>query len=387
VIAPDVAGIEQALAETHETLILKLTPRHLEALAVSAREIMAAVRTVVVGGEQLLADSVRRWHARAPQTMIVNEYGPTETTVGSSFFEVTRADPEARIVPIGAPIAGTSLYLLDAYGRLAPTGCEGELHIGGAGVAIGYLAQPRATAEAFVPDPFGGKGGRLYRTGDLARRDADGTLTYLGRIDRQMKLRGYRVEPGEVEAALLEIPGVSEAVVVQSGQSFIAYLVASNLETALLKRDLELRLPEYMVPSRYVLVPRLPLGPNGKLDQLGLEQLAQAAMPGDAAGLPRTVMEKAVSESWCAVIGASWIDIDTPFFEAGGDSLMLIEVAARLCEATGQIVPATALFEHPTIRSLAELLSAGAGTVATERGKQRAAQRADLARGRRRRPR
>lgn len=388
IIPSSMEGLLDAIQRTPGEVVLKLTPRHLDAVTTLLPAGAAArVKTVVVGGEQLSTASVTRWQAVAPSCRLFNEYGPTETVVGCCVHEVPPgALLEGEVVPIGVPIAGSSLYVLDEHGHMLPAGAVGELYIGGAGVAQGYLGAPKLTAERFVPDPFAGAGARLFRTGDRVLRDHDGRLIFVGRRDDQLKLRGYRVEPGEIEAVLRQHPAVAACTVVRSSQSLIAFLVsaADAIEPAALERHAAEFLPEYMVPTRFVAIDRLPLTPNGKLDRAALAARLNAGEADALVALPRTEMEHLVARVWCELLGLERIDIDRRFLEAGGDSVLLIQAAARLQEQSGRPVPPPMLFEHPTVRSLAAAMSEEARPHAADLGKQRAARRAQRPSSRRR---
>ncbi|HEU0053984.1 MAG TPA: amino acid adenylation domain-containing protein, partial [Longimicrobium sp.] len=238
-----------------------------------ARERLASLRTVVVGGEQITGETTYRFLGALPGVRVVNLYGPTECSIGSICHEV-RPDGGERI-PIGTPISNTRALVLDARGRPVPRGAAGEIHLGGRCVGLGYRNDPRKTAAAFVPDPFGEPGARMYRTGDLGRHRADGSIEYLGRVDQQVKIRGFRVEPGEVEARLRAHPAVREAVVVaredQPGERrLVAYVAGDAVEPDELRAHLSAHLPEPMVPAAFVRLDALPLTPNGKLDRRAL---------------------------------------------------------------------------------------------------------------------
>jgi pristinamycin I synthase-3/4 len=379
---PSPEGVLSVLEKASGDVLLKITPRHLNALVtLLPSDAVAKVKTVIVGGEQLIAGSVARWRARSPDSRVFNEYGPTETVVGCCVYEVPPGVPlDQEVIPIGISIAGATLHVLDEKGQLATDGTDGELYIGGVGVARGYFGTPDLTAARFVPDPFASGGGRLFRTGDRVRRNQDGQLIFVSRIDDQLKLRGYRVESGEVEAILQQHPSVSACAVVRLGQLLVAYVVGSTeaVNPATLARHVAEWLPEYMVPTRFIAIDRLPITSNGKLDRASLTARRNAKEAGRLVTLPRTEMEHLVSSVWCDVIEVDRIDIDARFLETGGDSLMLIEAAARLQEQAGKPLPPTMFFEYPTVRSLAAVLSGNAHTQAAEIGKERAARRATL---------
>ncbi|HEX2207305.1 MAG TPA: amino acid adenylation domain-containing protein [Longimicrobium sp.] len=290
-----------------------------------------------------------------------NVYGPTETTVWSAAARAGAADP----IPLGDAIANTTLYVLEPAGSPAPLGVPGELFIGGAGLTRGYLGRPGLTAERFVPDPFGAPGSRLYRTGDRARRKTDGVLEFLGRVDFQVKLRGFRVEPGEIEAALRAHPSVGGAVARVRGEGaaarLVAYVVPRDPDAppagTELRAALRERLPEYMVPSTFVVVDAFPLTPSGKIDRRALP--APDAQPeGRAFAAPRTPREEALAEVWREVLGVERVGVEDDFFELGGHSLLATQVLSRVRREVGVELPLRALFEAPTVRALAERLEA-----------------------------
>jgi len=319
---------------------------------------------VVVAGEACPPALVERHAAERPTAALINEYGPTEGTVWSTASDLGewRAGTP---VPIGRPIARVRVYLLDTAGRPVATGVPGEIFLGGAGIARGYLGRPAWTAERFVPDPWALEAGsRLYRTGDLARWRLDGQLEFLGRGDHQVKIRGYRIELGEVEHALAEHPGVGEVVVVARGEAgeeqLAAYVAAkggSSIELAELRRFLDARLPEHMVPAHFVELDRLPKNVNGKIDRSALPspEAVRAAREHDHVA-PRNPVEKAMAEVWAEVLGAERVGIDDNFFELGGDSIRSIQLMTRAKER-GLHFHLQQLNQTPTIRGLADWVS------------------------------
>ncbi len=370
----DVAGLADVLRSAADLTLVKLTPAHLALLGRELEGEHVHVRTFVVGGEALPAETVALWREIAPGAVVVNEYGPTETVVGCSVHVVTARDAEGATVPIGAPVANTRLYVLDPYGAPAPAGTPGELYVGGAGVTRGYHGRPELTAERFVPDPFAPKGGaRLYRTGDRACWRADGTLEYLGRTDEQVKVRGFRIEPGEIEAALLAHPAVRAAAVAAredepGARRLVAYVAPSGAapSAAELRAFLAERLPEYMVPAVFVPLAELPLTPNGKIDRRALpapggDRSAAAAEFQDA----RTETEQKIAEIWAALLRLDSVGVHDNFFELGGDSILGIQVVARAKKA-GIKLSTQHVFKHPTIAELAQV----AGTAAPARAEQ-----------------
>ncbi len=326
----------------------------LDAVEAGERPAPSGLRAVLLGGEALPADLARRTLARFPGVALWNHYGPTETTVNATAGRVVDADR----VGIGRPVANARVHLLDAHGALAPIGVPGELYVGGAGVARGYLGRPDLTAARFVPDPFAGEpGARMYRSGDRARRRASGELEYLGRTDRQAKLRGFRIEPGEVEAALRGHPAVRAAVAVvrrDAGRdALVAYLTADGAAppAAELRAWLARSLPEYMVPAAFVVVDAIPTTPSGKLDAGALPAPEpEHAGAGDA---PLTPAEEVVAGIFAGVLGLERVGARDNFFELGGHSLLATRVVARLGPALGVELPLRALFEAQTVAELA----------------------------------
>ncbi|HEX7240187.1 MAG TPA: amino acid adenylation domain-containing protein, partial [Longimicrobiaceae bacterium] len=368
VMVPDSLGVE-ALAEAvraeRDLTLVKLTPRHLALLGeqLAPDEAAGRTRTFVVGGEALAPEDMAFWRRYAPATEIVNEYGPTETVVGCCVRRIPAGEPLSGAVPIGRPIANTRLYVLDRGLEPLPTGVAGELCVGGAGVSRGYLGRPGLTADRFVPDPFGGEpGARMYRTGDRARWLAAGELEFLGRADFQLKVRGFRIEPGEIEAALLEQDGIREAVVTARGEGAGRRLVAhvageGAADAARLREALRARLPEYMVPAAFVALDTLPLTPNGKVDRAAFPDPERA---GPAAGYepPRDETEAALCRLWGEVLGVKRVGVRDNFFELGGDSIVSIRVLAR-ARVLGLECTLPDLFRHQTVEALAAHLRGG----------------------------
>lgn len=349
--------------------LAKLTPSHLDAMeyVLSPHELEGSARVLVIGGEALHARQIAYWRRHAPDTRLVNEYGPTEATVGCCIYEVRADDPDTGPVPIGAPIANTRLYLLDRHGEPVLDGAVGEIHVGGAGVARGYWGRLEETAARFGPDPFlDDPAARTYRTGDLARRRADGALEYLERVDRQLKLRGHRIEPGEIESALRDVEGVREAAVVArrdgGGEvALVAYLVTDGDSDAALERargDLAETLPAIMRPSRFVAVASMPLSANGKLDLGALPE--PDADPGARERVaPADETERALLEVWSSCLDAPSIGVTDDFFELGGHSLLAVRVTHAVRERFDTRISLARLFSEFTIRGQARILRAG----------------------------
>lgn len=313
-----------------------------------------ALRLVILGGEQAHGPSVAVWHARFGDAVrLVNTYGPTEVTVIATACDL-RADDEAAHArpPIGRPIGGTRVRVLDPAGRRVPPGAVGELCIGGAGVARGYLNLPEQTAQRFIADPYGPAGSRLYRTGDRARWRSDGRLEFLGRSDDQIKVRGIRIEPGEIEAALLRCPGVLQACVAVRDEALVGYLVAAHvLDTEDVRQRLAAELPAGLVPSAWVRLAALPLTATGKVNRDALPAPGSGA---DAEHQPPTGdAEQLVASVWEEVLRLESIDRRDDFFALGGHSLSAMRVAARLTALVEVDVPVRLVFDRRTLAAQA----------------------------------
>ncbi|HET9228125.1 MAG TPA: non-ribosomal peptide synthetase, partial [Thermoanaerobaculia bacterium] len=337
-LAPQLAGV------TH----LQCTPSLAQTLAADpdAREAMRPLRRLVVGGEAL-PETLAADLAGLIQGEVWNLYGPTETTVWSTAWKVR---PGA--VSIGQPIANTRVYVLDREGRPAPL-VPGELAIGGEGVTRGYLKRPDLTAERFVPDPFGEPGARLYRTGDLARWKPSGELEFLGRLDHQVKVRGHRIELGEVEAALRAHPSVRQAAAIVSDQRLLAFVAGESTD---LRSFLEARLPGYMVPSEIVPLPSLPLTPNGKLDRHALAGLKIAPEPASYLP-PRTPLEEEMATLWAEVLKVERVGLRDTFWNLGGHSLLATRMLNRLRFDLGMELPLRSLFQAPDLGAFTDMVA------------------------------
>ncbi|HEU4881110.1 MAG TPA: amino acid adenylation domain-containing protein, partial [Longimicrobium sp.] len=368
-----------AVLRRHAVTMVTLPPSALAALPV---EDLPALRTITTAGEALPAELVARWGGRH---RLLNLYGPTEATIWSTVAECT--DPE-RKPDIGLPIANTRAYVLDGAGEPVPAGVAGELYLGGAGVAQGYLGRPALTAERFVPDPFGGEpGARLYRTGDRVRwkesaevrecvsagvgvgsadsgtdaltHSRTAVLDFIGRIDHQVKVRGFRIEPGEIEARLAEQPGVRECVVLvredaPGERRLVAYVAGEDAPAAeVLRARLGETLPEYMVPAAYVRMEALPLTPNGKLDRKALPAPEGGAYARSGYDPPVGETEQALADVWAEVLGVARVGRWDNFFDLGGHSLLAVQVGSRVRQALGAEIPLREVFASPVLADLA----------------------------------
>ncbi len=330
-------------------------------------EALRPLGQLLAGGDVLSTPDVSKALAElGPEGRLINGYGPTESTTFACCHVMRARDRVADPVPIGRPISNTQVYLLDERLQLAPAGAPGELCIGGDGLARGYLNQPELTAQKFVSNPFSNEpGARLYRTGDLARYLADGTIEFLGRMDSQVKILGHRVEPGEVEAALGRHAGVRQAVVVATDarpgeKQLVAYVTANGQGTTSaseLREFLRSRLPDYMVPSRFVELDSVPLTPNGKVDRAALPAWHAAGADKDSFSMPRTAIEQRICDVWRKVLGADSVGMEDNFFDVGGDSLQLIEVHSELEKLFPVKISITDLFSYTTIDALARHLA------------------------------
>jgi acyl-coenzyme A synthetase/AMP-(fatty) acid ligase/acyl carrier protein len=345
------------LIERSGVTIIHFVPSMLQAFLETADlKRCGSLRDTLCSGEALTAETANRFLG-ALSSRLHNLYGPTEAAVDVSAWPC-RLEPAATQVPIGRPISNIALYVLDHRLDPVPVGVAGELYIGGIGVARGYLGRRGLTAERFVPDPFV-PGARLYRTGDLARWSASGELDYLGRIDHQVKIRGFRIELGEIEAALASHPEVEQAAVVvrddTGDRRLIAYLAARGEErpdTDELRRHLRRTLPDYMVPAGFVLLDRLPLTANGKLDRNALPALDRRGASDSIA--PRTATEHALAAIWRDVLKLDRVGVNDNFFALGGDSLSATRVVARVQQELLVAVPLRAMFETMTLGELAD---------------------------------
>ncbi|MFJ9455523.1 amino acid adenylation domain-containing protein [Kitasatospora sp. NPDC101447] len=414
VVAPDSvpspAELEEHLCRERVTVANVPTPywdQWVRDLDAEPREVPEALRLLVVGSDTGHTRTLAGWRRHTP-VPVVNAYGLTETTITATLQAFTgESIPEGETLPIGRPVAGARAYVLDADLEPVAADTRGELYVGGAVLARGYLGQPGLTADRFVPDPFGKTpGGRLYRTGDLVVLRADGALAFVGRADDQVKIRGRRVEPAEISAALCTHPAVRQAYVRAvddgaDGKRLVAYVVAAEVESSQLRAHLAMSLPTAMVPASYVVLDELPLTANGKIDHRALpvptagdatsgDATAGDATSGDAtsgdttagdanSGAPQAValtgLEEQIAAVWREVLQVGQVGPDDSFFEIGGHSLLLVQVQRKLSGALGRRVPGVALFAHPTVRKLAAHLRDGSGPAVGAPGDERADER------------
>lgn len=342
---------------------------------------LAGLRQLVVGGDVISPSHATRMLRTAPGCRLVNAYGPTEVTAIATAYQVPATRDAAKPVPIGRPIAATRIRILDAALAAVPAGITGQIFVGGNGLAHGYLGDPARTAERFIPDPFA-SGERLYATGDLARYGDDGEIEFLGRMDRQVKIHGFRVDPGEIEQALRADPGVSEAAVIAHGSTgderrLIAYVVpepgaagpgaagsgtaGSGTAASAIRARLRERVPDYLVPELWVTLSALPLTANGKVDLRALPAPPQREPAADGDGAAAVAgacseVEAMISGLWCELLELEVVDPGADFFELGGHSLLAHRLVARLRSALGVQIPLADFFDDPTISQLAKLI-------------------------------
>ncbi|MFJ2599073.1 non-ribosomal peptide synthetase, partial [Streptomyces erythrochromogenes] len=338
---------------------LKVTASHLPVLEGAGRGFVPSGQ-LMLGGEEVPAHAVARWRRAHPQVPVVVHYGPTEATVGCTDYPVP-ADGvlSAGAVPIGRPMWNTRVYVLDAGLSPVPAGVAGELYVAGAQLARGYLGRAGLTAERFVADPFATvAGSRMYRTGDVVRWSTDGVLEFIGRADAQVKVRGFRIEPGEIEAVLADHELVAQSAVVvredtPGDKRLTAYVVPAAGEAVpadLLRRHVAERLPDYMVPSAFIALDGLPLTPNGKLDRKALPAPSYTT---DASGRgPRSPREEILCGLFAEILGVESVSIDDGFFDLGGHSLLATRLMSRIRTVLGVEVSIRSLFEAPTVAGL-----------------------------------
>ncbi|MFF7958339.1 amino acid adenylation domain-containing protein [Streptomyces rubiginosohelvolus] len=363
----DLDRLGELLVASGPYSFIKLTPAHLDVLVhqLTAEQADGLAEVLVVAGEAFTRRTAEAWRALAPGTALINEYGPTEASVGTCTFPVT-GPPATDVLPIGRPLPNMAMYVLDARLRPVPVGVAGELYVGGTGVVRGYAGRAGLTAERFLPDPYGAAGSRLYRTGDLVRMLPDGNVAFLGRIDRQLKVRGYRVEPGEIEAALTGLAPVADARVVTREDTpgdvrLVAYLVPAAGGGALpdakdLRSELARTLPDYLVPSVFVTLERMPLNANGKLDERALPS-PEADLPAAVHVPPRTATEVALAGIWATLLGIERIGTGDSFFALGGHSILVIQQVAE-ARKTGLPLTLFLVYQHLTLGELGAAVDA-----------------------------
>jgi acyl-coenzyme A synthetase/AMP-(fatty) acid ligase/acyl carrier protein len=347
------------------------------------------IRNVLFGGERVSVEHSRKALEYMGKGRIIHMYGPTETTVYASYYFIDNIDAGALTVPIGKPLSNTSIYVLDRYMNPLPVGISGEIYIGGHGTARGYLNNPELTADRFIAHEFhefheerkphltpNTKHLTLYKTGDLGRWLPDGNIEFLDRIDNQVKIRGFRIELGEIESRLEEIEGIKQSVVIarqrKTGEKYLyAYFVTEKpLDSKEIRNILGKNLPDYMIPSQFIPVERIPLTPNGKIDKRTL--LALEFTPTTDYIAPKNKTEKIIAGIWKEVLELEKVGANDNFFEAGGTSLDVIKVSTRIKEALNRDIPVVHIFQYPTVSALAGYFDreeTGSGFAGDDRGK------------------
>jgi amino acid adenylation domain-containing protein len=361
----------------HQVSTLFLTTALFNELARENGRIFQSLNQVLFGGETVNPHWVRHVMECGPPKRLLHVYGPTECTTFATFYPVTHVEKDAATIPIGRPISNTTSYVLDSDGKPVPVGVPGELYLGGEGLALGYINQPELTRDIFVANPFVDTGNQLYRTGDLARYLPDGNIEFIGRIDGQVKIRGFRIEPGEIEAILKRHPGLEDAVVVAREEEpgerrLVAYLVPrSDGRTSDWGGFLRRKLPDYMMPSAFVLLDKLPLTLNGKIDRRALPAPERQI---ETYRAPRSPQEQILCEIFAEVLKLERVGIDDNFFALGGHSLLAMQLVNRMREnlraELDVEIPLRTVFENPTVAGISELIQNitwAAGAVQTDR--------------------
>jgi amino acid adenylation domain-containing protein len=347
--------------------VLFLTTALFNQMAREAPGAFRSLRYVLFGGEAVDSDAVRAVLRDGAPQQLLHVYGPTEVTTFSTWHRVRQLDAAARTVPIGRPIANTTAYVLDEQRQPVPVGVPGELYLGGDGLARGYLNRPELTAERFVEHPFGTQSGaRLYRTGDWVRYLPDGAIEFLGRRDNQVKIRGFRIELGEIEAALARLPFVQEAVVLAredtpGDKRVVAYVVPKDGQRESmgdLRGQLQQHLPQYMVPTAFVVLEALPLTPNGKVDRKALRAPDGAALASRGYEAPVGEVESALARIWAEVLMLERVGRYDDFFELGGHSLLATQVAVRVRQVLSVELPLRDLFAAPVLADMGSRIEA-----------------------------
>lgn len=374
---PELQDLQTVIAE-HQVTSVWLTASLFNTVISECPQALQGVKEVLTGGEALSVPHVRLAQKHLPNTQFINGYGPTENTTFTCCYRIPANLPDdLTSIPIGRPIGNTQVYILDAACRLVPFGISGELYVGGDGLAAGYINRPDLTEARFIQNPFSDDPkSRLYRTGDLVRYLEDGTIEFVGRVDTQVKIRGYRIELGEIEHALRQHEAIRDAISIveedrPTHKRIVGYVTAvkgANLDLDDIKQYLQQRLPEYMVPATLMVLDAIPLTPNGKVDKRNLPQSKPATTANPIA--PRTAMEKRLSELWCELLGLEQVGTGDNFFDAGGTSILSLQMASRLSTELGQPQRAVKVYQYPTIRRLAQYLTQAQQPTGPERSPQ-----------------
>ncbi|QIR40546.1 amino acid adenylation domain-containing protein [Tolypothrix sp. PCC 7910] len=356
----EVTKLVELIHQYQISYLLSLPSLYSLILQQAKREQLNSLHTIIVAGETCSNELVKRHQEYLPQAHLYNEYGPTEGTVWSTVYHCQ--PQELTKIPIGRPIHNTQIYILDSNLHPVPIGVSGEIYIGGEGLAVGYLNQPELTAEKFIRNPFSQEQtARLYKTGDLAQYLADGNIEFLGRIDQQVKIRGYRIELGEIEFVLNQHTKIKEAIVIAredepTNQHLVAYIVpkVTSLTNKDLRQLLQAKLPDYMIPSAFVILAEFPLSPNGKVDRKALPAPEEIKSDGSETFVaPRTPVEEILANIWTEVLAIKQVGIHDNFFELGGHSILATQIVSRIRETLQVELMLRSLFESPTVAGLA----------------------------------
>lgn len=366
IMPPETQSLDElgAAIRTHGVTSMWLTAGLFNVMVEQRLEDLRPLRQLLVGGDTLSPTHIRKAMEALPGCRLINGYGPTEGTTFTCCHTITREDAKGSSIPIGKPISNTQVYLLGSDLQPVPLGEIGELHIGGEGLARGYLNAPELTAEKFIPNPFGEHPGEcIYKTGDLVRYRPEGTIEFLGRSDHQVKVNGFRIELGEVESVLMNHPAVRSAVVIARPEpggekKLAAYVVlhTQDADTSDIRVFVQRRLPSYMLPS-FVVLKSLPLSPNGKVDRAALPAPEVPQSSASSGNSPDTDLEGKITAIWQRVLRQKQIGVNENFFDLGGDSLELLAAHAELQKAISPDLPITAMFQYTTVSALAQYLS------------------------------
>jgi len=363
--APD---FSQALTSQKITTLF-MTTALLNQMVETVPGIFSSLKHLLFGGEAVDTYRIRQLISQHPPKQLLHVYGPTETTTFATWFKISEVPEDATTVPIGRPLANTTTYVLDNHRKPVPAGIPGELYIGGAGLALGYHNRPELTSERFIPNSFGAESTHLYKTGDLVRYREDGNIEFLGRLDDQIKLRGFRIETGEIEAVLRNLPEVSQARVIlrkdkPGKKQLVAYIVADQFSPNAIRASLKEHLPEYMIPAFFVGLREFPLTPNGKIDKSKLPHPTTESRQPDKKIAPRNKLELHLVKIWESLLGTEPVGITDDFFMLGGHSLLAARMFDDIQRLFGKKLPLDTLwFGGATIEHLAQLINTNEGEV------------------------
>jgi acyl-coenzyme A synthetase/AMP-(fatty) acid ligase/acyl carrier protein len=364
---PDPKDFEHVIKKNKITTML-LTTSLFNAAVDIVPDALKGVRELLTGGEAASIEHIKKAVKLLPQTQIINAYGPTENSTLTTCYRIPKdLDENITSIPIGSPVSCTTVHILNEEQKPVPHGEIGELYTGGDGVALGYLNRPELTAERFIPDPFAKKG-CLYKTGDLVRYLPNNQIEYMGRIDDQIKISGFRIEPGEIENVLRKNEAVANAAVLaftdKTGSKYlVGYVTANNgyrIDTESLRNYLQENLAKFMVPRELIILDRMPINPNGKLDRHALPKPSiERSDPLENYVAPRSETETALAEIWCGVLGIGRVGIRNNFFDIGGTSVLSARLITRIRDRFNIDIPIIRVYHYPTIEAMANFISRG----------------------------